>query len=655
MQNAARTSNGAAEAYTFQNPPQEFNPQYRDPSGQRNRYGNIMYDRRVYRGNTYASPVMSSGARAELDQHEAEEALRRKQAMQRAAAIKRRKQLDAARRKLATPDPVAGRQHIEMQTEEYLEELTDPIPMETQETQTDPLMDRPPTPKYAPQKTGRDAETQIHEGDLFHFDDAVEPILEVMVGKTLEQAMLEVMQEDELELLRQQQLEFEQRRKEELLEAQRLESMEKRKFEEKERRKKQEMERIQREKETREKLQARQFAKVYMTNLENRGWFSDRVLNEVELEFMPWLMSEMDKELEKKRQARALVDTLIRQVVTQNVGLVEQSVQSNLQATHPEEEVLTAPPTSSGERPLQAPGSILPVVGKGAPEENTGAPDPGANPNGGQNPDDLTEQEEPNDAAAADLCRREAGTERKREGKSSVGGYLHFYMYVSVFPSSSLLVVLVLGSGRSAYELPSFPYPFRMDLQLILLHRRGTTILPCPDAVELHRLREIDWHRHIENEIDRLWINKQTNKQTIGLHALGCFGAWLEARAVSFCVSYRTVSIVFVQLFVELVVVVVVFKEKNVTASISFSSNESMATILFQLVPGFDDPFLVGLFYSVGAEKKGLPGAEPFYVAFFFAIRILTSWCFLFVCCCLDFLFGESLCTRVYDTTCGKK
>ena len=145
--------------------------------------------------------------------------------------------------------------------------------------------------------------------------------------------MLEVMQEEELELLRQQQIEFEQRRKEELLEAQKLESAERRKFEEKERRKKQEMERIQREKETREKLQARQYAKAYMTNMENRvfsrlqdeGWFADRVLNEVELDFFPWLMGEVDKELEKKKKARALVDELIREVVRMNAVQLAES------------------------------------------------------------------------------------------------------------------------------------------------------------------------------------------------------------------------------------------------------------------------------------------------------------------------------------------
>ncbi|KAL7697108.1 radial spoke protein 3 [Lotmaria passim] len=334
-----------AAAYTFRQPPQGFqNPKFRDPSvtkgssQNRNgsgsqRYGNVMYDRRVYRGNTYASPIMSTAARAEMEKREMLDTQRRKQASQRAASIKRRKQMEAARRHMATPDPGEGRQNIPIQTEEYLEELTDTVEQVAQETQTDPLMDRPATPKFIPTKSGRDAETQIHEGELFRFDEAVEPILEVLVGKTLEQAMLEVMQEEELELLRQQQIEFEQRRKEELLEAQKLESAERRKFEEKERRKKQEMERIQREKETREKLQARQYAKAYMTNMENRvfsrlqdeGWFADRVLNEVELDFFPWLMGEVDKELEKKKKARALVDELIREVVRMNAVQLAES------------------------------------------------------------------------------------------------------------------------------------------------------------------------------------------------------------------------------------------------------------------------------------------------------------------------------------------
>lgn len=43
--------------------------------------------------------------------------------------------------------------------------------------------------------------TQIQPGDLFDFDLEVEPILEVLVGKTLHVAMLELMQEEELEVV----------------------------------------------------------------------------------------------------------------------------------------------------------------------------------------------------------------------------------------------------------------------------------------------------------------------------------------------------------------------------------------------------------------------------------------------------------------------
>ncbi|KAH9593040.1 Radial spoke 3 [Trypanosoma melophagium] len=335
MQERNTTNSPGAMAYTFQHPPQGFlHPQYRDPavpsasattttSMGRKQYANIMHDRRVYRGSTYAATPVSTHTKEEEARKEREILRRKKEMAQRAASIKRRKELDEARRRLATPPPVVGRQHIDVQTEEFLEELKDEMEVVQQETQTDPMLDRPATPKYVPMKSGRDAETQIHERDLFHFDDAVDPILDVMVGKTMEQAMLEVLQEEEMELLRQQQLEFEQRRKEELLEAQRLEAREKRLFEEKERRKKQEVERIQREKETREKLQARQFAKVYLLNLENRvfarlqdeGWFQDRVVHEVEFDFFPWLMEEVKVELEKKQRARLLVDDLIRQVV----------------------------------------------------------------------------------------------------------------------------------------------------------------------------------------------------------------------------------------------------------------------------------------------------------------------------------------------------
>lgn len=90
----------------------------------------------------------------------------------------------------------------------------------------------------------------------------MKPILEVLVGKTVEQALLEVMEEEELANLRAQQRRFEQLRNAELVETQRLEEQERRHREEKERRMRQQLEVLKKEEETTNKLAARAFAQV---------------------------------------------------------------------------------------------------------------------------------------------------------------------------------------------------------------------------------------------------------------------------------------------------------------------------------------------------------------------------------------------------------
>lgn len=56
----------------------------------------------------------------------------------------------------------------------------------------------------------------------------VKPVLEVLVGKTMEQALIEVMEEEELSNLREQQRRFQQLRNAELVEQQRLEEQDRR-------------------------------------------------------------------------------------------------------------------------------------------------------------------------------------------------------------------------------------------------------------------------------------------------------------------------------------------------------------------------------------------------------------------------------------------
>jgi hypothetical protein len=63
---------------------------------------------------------------------------------------------------------------------------------------------------------------------LFDFNVEVVPVLEVLVGKTLEQALVEVMEEEELSNLREQQRLFTELRNAELVEQQRLEEEDRR-------------------------------------------------------------------------------------------------------------------------------------------------------------------------------------------------------------------------------------------------------------------------------------------------------------------------------------------------------------------------------------------------------------------------------------------
>lgn len=219
--------------------------------------------------------------------------------------------------------PVENRKHADIQTEAYLEEISDRMVEADVDTQTDAFMDRPAAPIFVPMKTGVDVETHIEEGDLFDFDLEVDPILEVLVGKTLEQAMMEVMEEEELAAMKQHQDQFEQIRNVELAETQRMEEAEKRRFEEKERRVAQEQARLQREAQVMEKVAAHAFTKGYLQDLHNAvfknlrdtGFFYNPLEREITTEFLPGLVTQAQDKVEQIKVARQVTDNIIAAAV----------------------------------------------------------------------------------------------------------------------------------------------------------------------------------------------------------------------------------------------------------------------------------------------------------------------------------------------------
>jgi len=321
---AVQPPQDAGSTYTFQSKPTAIASRARYRADDEFvTYGNIMYDRRVVRGNTYSQSTLP------LTQQPDPVEIQRRQEARRRAAAKARAREQMRRR---TPPPVEGRQHVELQTELYLEALTDQVEEADVAAQTDEFLDRPPTPLFVPAKSGMDVETQIYEGDLFDFDIEVKPILEVLVGKTVEQALIEVMEEEELANLRQQQRQFQELRNAELVEAQRLREKDRRLTEEKERRIRQQKEALIKEKETADKIAARAFARSYLADLVPSvfstlrvgGYFFDPVERDVEQHFLPGILDQVVEIQENRLASRLITDMIIREVAEQLV--IEKSV-----------------------------------------------------------------------------------------------------------------------------------------------------------------------------------------------------------------------------------------------------------------------------------------------------------------------------------------
>ncbi|KAH0622416.1 hypothetical protein JD844_024710 [Phrynosoma platyrhinos] len=237
------------------------------------RYGNLMYDRRVVRGNTYAIPMLPWNPE---------------------------------------PDPV----EIQRRREAYRKMLARRRAKEESKIHA-PVVDN--SGKQVDVQTGR---TPITFVMLFEFDIEVKPILEVLVGKTIEQALIEITEEEELANLHAHQYAYHELRNAEIAELQRLEEQEKRRKEEKKRRMRQQVDDQEKASKVSERIAARAFAQQYLTNLipavftslQNKGFFYDDIRREVEEGFLPYLMENVEQKMDKWLLGRIMTDCLIKEV-----------------------------------------------------------------------------------------------------------------------------------------------------------------------------------------------------------------------------------------------------------------------------------------------------------------------------------------------------
>ena len=275
-----------------------------------------MHDRRIMRGSTYAAMVIPAGSNP--DAMVMDKKYPKKRTFRKVGGVTTKRTRNIyPNRDIPTPDPVPGRQHMDCQTDEYKELLTDK-PQETEKgIATEFYLDRPPVPLFQPKMPDKEncKATQIYEGDveLFNFNEEVEPMLNVLCQKTLEQARMEVLEETEQAIIKSQQKEYEEIVNAELIVAQRYEAAELRCKEEGARRKLQNKARKEQKKSAHMKVNARMISKNWMMGLREdamkqlcaQGVLVPARERAMQEQVVPWLMDKVFNFLEEDK---AIVD-----------------------------------------------------------------------------------------------------------------------------------------------------------------------------------------------------------------------------------------------------------------------------------------------------------------------------------------------------------
>ena len=238
----------------------------------------------------------------------------------------------------------SGLESIGCMTTEIKEILPTPETFDM-EVQTQDYIDLPQIPLFKPEKRGEDAGTQVEKGELFDFDEEVEPIINVLTFKTLEEARMEVLEEEEIKEMKRQMQDFEKVRNRELEIVQKLECQTIRKEEEKLRRNEERGIRTDMKKIYQKKLISCVFAKNYLKNirsnalkdLENNGVLRKREKNEYFTKILPTMKEGCEKILEEENSVLFGLDDLLENYYHDDVRNKHKNALENEQKRKDEE------------------------------------------------------------------------------------------------------------------------------------------------------------------------------------------------------------------------------------------------------------------------------------------------------------------------------
>lgn len=274
----------------------------------------ITWDKRVHRGNTYGMYTQNAI----------------KEALQDAAQVVSPK--PPRKRKPKEPAlfdmPLPERERIPVDLSAHLIAKERVIQVDTVEAQTDEFLPEPPAEQFQPQKIGVDVHTQVEDGELFNFDFEVEPILDVLVNKTLEQSIMEVEEEHEMESMSKFKTEWYQRQEKMTKYWQTQVQEECARWGEKEAVMSRQREQKRREAQVLLKIQAMSTAKKHLTRLVPNAVgdlkevaFPDERAMAINRTFMPQLLCQVKQQLQTVVNARHVLDQMVAEGVREQAGM----------------------------------------------------------------------------------------------------------------------------------------------------------------------------------------------------------------------------------------------------------------------------------------------------------------------------------------------
>lgn len=264
-------------------------------------YGSLIADQRVMRGITcLKNPVKCKQSKPEVKQSKPEVRQSKPEIKPPPSKYKYRSFLNQLKRSLGSAE--VFKPHYEVDTSLYLVDHDDAPETTEGFTSVDDFV-RAEESAYTPRKTGQDKQSQVYGGDLFLFNQEVIPVIRVVVGKVMEQAENEVVEEELLSGLRSRQRQLEEIRNAEVEDERKLEKLAKRRDKEKKmmiaRREKQ----LAEQREVADKIAALAFSQKFLGSLvpfalkvlKLQGYLYDPIQHDIENGFMAELMKDYEK------------------------------------------------------------------------------------------------------------------------------------------------------------------------------------------------------------------------------------------------------------------------------------------------------------------------------------------------------------------------